>query len=50
MKSVVVPLKAPRTKEQLGGLGPDFESDAYKLAAEKAKKQKDFAEKARLKF
>ncbi|CAL5994358.1 Conserved_hypothetical protein [Hexamita inflata] len=43
-------LKIVRRKDDLGGLGPDLECDAYKAAAEKARIQKEFAEKARLQF
>ena len=40
-------LKAPRKKDQLGGLGPDFECDAYKAAAEKAARKKEFEARAK---
>ena len=34
-------------KNELGGLGPDLESDAHKAAAEKAARAREFANKQR---
>lgn len=48
-----MPSGAPRLmmkkwgKDERGGLGPDLESDAYKAAAKKANKLKEFSQKQR---